>query len=64
MNEKNKLKRKTLLNQVQGWYVLIYISQTYTNILVLDYKVVPFLFSNASLVMESFPFILLLLLLS
>ena len=26
MTKANKLKRKTLLSQVQGWYVLIYIS--------------------------------------
>ena len=43
MIEKNKLKRKTLLCQIREWYVLVYISQTYTNVQVLGYKVVSFL---------------------
>jgi len=40
MTKTNKLKGKTLLNQVQEWYVLVYISQTYTNMQVLGYKMV------------------------
>ena len=43
MARMNKLKIKRLLSHAQGWYVLIDISQTYTNIQVLGYIVV-FLF--------------------
>ena len=43
MARMNKLKRKRLLGHAREWYVLIDISQTYSNIQVLDYTVVSFL---------------------
>ena len=44
MARMNKLKRKRLLDHARGWYVLIDISQTYTNIQVLGYIVIFFFF--------------------